>query len=328
VASVDELRSILETEAVVRVLGGGSNLLVADEGFDGALVRWADDDVAFHDRGCGDIVVEAAAGASWDELVEDAGARGFAGIACLSGIPGLVGAAPIQNIGAYGQEIAEVVTTVTAVDVTDGTVHELGAGDCGFGYRHSRFKAEAGRWVVTSVRLHLRRGGRPAVRYPGLRKELDARVPDGRQATLQDVRDVVLAVRASKSMVLSPTDPNRRSAGSFFTNPIVEPGVADAIRTDEPMPRYPTDDGRTKLSAAWLIERAGFPKGWGDGPAGLSTNHCLALVNRGGATAADLIALAGVIRRGVRDTFGVVLAPEPVFLGFDRTVDELLDGPP
>jgi len=318
--------AVLDREEDVFVLGGGSNLLVADRGFDGVVLRLGDDEVVFHDQGCGDIVVEAAAGASWDDLVEDAVARDFAGIECLSGIPGLVGAAPIQNIGAYGQEVAEVITAVTVVDRGDGSIEKIGAADCGFGYRHSRFKAEPGRWIVTGVQLHLRRGGSPTIRYPGLQKELDARVPSGRPATLQDVRDAVLDVRASKSMVLSRTDPNRRSAGSFFTNPIVAPGVADAIDV-EGVPRFPTDDGRVKLSAAWLIERAGFPRGYGEGPAGLSTNHCLALVNRGGATAADLISLAGTVRRGVRDTFGVTLVPEPVFLGFDRTAGELLDAP-
>jgi UDP-N-acetylmuramate dehydrogenase len=316
----------------VHVLGGGSNLLVADGGFPGVVVQLVDDACVFHDHGCGDIVVEAAAGASWDDLVADAVSRDFAGIACLSGIPGLAGAAPIQNIGAYGQDVSEVVTTVKAVDRTDGSVHVMGASECGFGYRDSRFKSrEPGRWIVVGVQLHLHRGGSPTIRYPGLQRAVDERVPSGRPATLQDVRDAVLLVRASKSMVLSRTDPNRRSAGSFFTNPMVDDATADtageaAARLGfHDMPRYDAEAG-SKLSAAWLIERAGFGKGWGDGPAGLSTNHCLALVNRGEATAADLLSVAATVRRGVRDTFGVTLVPEPVFLGFDGTVDQLLDG--
>jgi UDP-N-acetylmuramate dehydrogenase len=318
-------------ERPVFVLGAGSNLLVADRGYPGVVVRYIDDECTFHDRGCGDIVVEAAAGVVWDDLVEDAVAREFAGIECLSGIPGLVGAAPIQNIGAYGQEIAEAVTCVVAVDRSDGETHRLGAAECVFTYRSSRFKTAPDRWLVVGLELHLRRGGAPRVRYPGLARTVEARVPRGRDPTLQDVRDAVLEVRASKSMVLSATDPNRRSAGSFFTNPIVEASVADAageaaatIAPGVPMPRFPAGD-RVKLSAAWLIERAGFPRGYGEGRAGLSTKHCLALVNRGEATAADLIALASTVRRGVRDTFGVSLVPEPVFLGFEQSIDELLD---
>ena len=334
--SPDELTRVLaaadRVDRPVLILGGGSNLLVADTGYPGVVVRYLDDECVFHDQGCGDIVVQCAAGATWDDVVEDAVAREFAGIECLSGIPGLAGAAPMQNIGAYGQELAEVVTSVLAMDRADGSLHRLGADDCGFEYRHSRFKAE-GRWIVVELQLHLRRGGAPTVRYPGLSQALDERVPKGRTAGLQDVRETVLRVRGSKSMVLSSTDPNRRSAGSFFTNPIVDPSAADAVEQAASrvapgvaVPRWPVDDGRVKLSAAWLMEHAGFTRGYGEGAAGLSTNHCLALVNRGGARSADLIALAATVRRGVRDTFGVTLAPEPMFVGFEGTVSDLLDG--
>ncbi len=294
----------------VLVLGGGSNLLIADEGFPGLVVEYLADGI----RALSEHELEADAGGLWDVLVEHCVERGLAGLECLSGIPGRVGAAPIQNIGAYGQEVAERLTAVLAVDRSSGQVVTLPASDCGFGYRWSHFKGDwLNRYVVTGVRLRLSPGGAASVRYADLVKRLAA------DASLADVRRTVIEVRRSKSMVYDPQDPNHRSAGSFFMNPVVEASLAR-----EGMPSWPAPDGKVKLSAAWLIEQSGFPRGFVHGRAGLSSNHTLALVNRGEATAADLVALAGVIRRGVRDRWGITLHPEPIFVGFDRGVDELL----
>lgn len=307
----------------VLVLGGGSNLLVADAGFAGLVLRASrvGGAPAFGPDG----VVRAGAGVPWDHLVAEAVARGLAGVEALSGIPGDVGAAPIQNIGAYGQEVAEVLEAVEVVELATGATAVLDKPACGFGYRHSVFKAEArGRYLVTQVRLRLRPGGAPEVRYPELARAV------GPAPTVAQVREAVLQIRASKSMVLDPTDPNHRSAGSFFMNPVVPADLAAevaaraAARGLPPPPRYPAADGQVKLSAAWLIERAGFTKGFGAGRAGLSTRHCLALVNRGGATAQDILTLAREVRAGVRAAFGVTLWPEPVFVGFEAEVAELL----
>lgn len=308
----------------VFVLGGGSNLLVADRGFPGLVIRVDVRGVEVAETG-GEIVVEAGAGEVWDALVARCVAAGWAGVECLSGIPGRVGAAPIQNIGAYGQEIGEVLEAVTVLDAETGRVRELDRAACAFGYRTSVFKTTAaGRYVVLGVRLRLRPGGAPTVRYAELARRLDGAAP-----TLEAVRRAVLALRRGKGMVIDaetpPSDPDRRSAGSFFLNPVVPAALADEIaaRAADPMPRWPAGDGRVKLSAAWLIERAGFRKGHARGAVGLSTRHALALVNRGG-TAADLVALAAEIRRAVAAAFGVTLHPEPVFVGFDAPADALL----
>ncbi len=299
----------------VLVLGGGSNVLVADSGFDGLVLSMKGRGARFGADGR----VVASAAEPWDALVAEATRRGLAGLECLSGIPGLAGAAPIQNIGAYGQELAEVLESVRVVERSTGRAETLGVGGCGFGYRTSRFKAE-GEHVVVEVRLHLRPGGAPTLRYP----ELRGRVPDG--AGLEAVREVVLELRRGKSMLVEADDPNRRSAGSFFLNPVVGAMEAERVAALAPegMPRYPQPDGRVKLSAGWLIERAGLSKGHGEGPVGLSTRHTLAIVNRGGARAADLLRFAGQVRARVFDRFGVTLSPEPVFVGFEAPADVLL----
>ena len=299
----------------VLVLGGGSNLLVADAGFDGLVLRVAAAATRFDTDGR----VYAAAGADLDALVAEAVSRDLAGVECLAGIPGRVGAAPIQNIGAYGQEVAEVIERVHAVERATGAAVELDAAACGFGYRQSRFKRD-GAHVVTGVTHRLRPGGDPTLRYA----ELERAAPAG--ASLQEVRDTVLALRRAKSMVIDPTDENRRSAGSFFENPVLDAAEVERVAAIAPprMPRWPQPDGRVKLSAAWLIERSGLSKGAGDGPVGLSSRHTLALVNRGGATAAQVVAFAGAVRRRVFASYGVTLRPEPVFVGFDRPADALL----
>jgi UDP-N-acetylmuramate dehydrogenase len=306
------------------VLGGGSNIVMSDEGFAGLVVHVAIHGVVFRSAEDG-ARIHAAAGEPWDEIVAGAVERGWAGVECLSGIPGYVGATPIQNVGAYGQDVSETIASVSALDTRTGETVSFTNEDCRFGYRDSRFKGEdRGRYIILGVTYQLRPGGEAAVRYPELERQLESL---GHTPTLAHVREVVLALRRGKSMVIDPDDPNRRSVGSFFMNPMVAPATAEGVRESlrrqgrieeaGRMPAYPCDDGRVKLSAAWLIERAGLRRGYGDGLAGISTNHTLALVNRGEATAADVVALAREVRERVRDAFGVTLVPEPVLVNLE-----------
>jgi UDP-N-acetylmuramate dehydrogenase len=300
----------------LRILGGGSNLVVADEGVDGLVVAINLKGVSTHEAG-GVAEITAAAGEPWDDLVRLAAERGWAGLECLSGIPGLVGATPIQNVGAYGQDVAETVASVRALDTRAGSVVNLSNSQCGFSYRDSQFKSgEPGRWIVLEVTYRLRAGGSPTVRYPELQAHLAAR---GIAApSLADVRMSVLAIRRAKSMVIDPGDSNRRSCGSFFVNPIVTVEEADRVASlglEPVMPRWPQPGGRVKLSAAWLIERTGFPRGHREGPVGLSTRHALAIVVHDGARASDVLTFARRLQTAVRERFGIALVPEPVFWG-------------
>jgi UDP-N-acetylmuramate dehydrogenase len=300
----------------VRVLGGGSNLVIADEGVDGLVVKIALRGVTSRES-AGSVEVTAAAGEPWDDFVHHTVEQGWAGLECLSGIPGLVGATPIQNVGAYGQEVSDTLTAVRALDRESRRVVTLAPGQCGFGYRDSLFKSGApGRYVVLAATYRLAPGGAPALRYADIAREVQAR--GVAQPSLGDVRETVLRVRRSKSMVLDAADPNARSCGSFFLNPIVD-GAAlaaiDARAAGLTMPRWPQADGRVKLSAAWLIEHAGFTRGQADGPVGLSTRHSLAIVCHDGARARDVAAFARRVRAGVEARFGVRLHPEPVFWG-------------
>ena len=317
----DGLRWARAKNHPVFILGGGSNVVVADGGFPGLVIHPTDATVTV--ARAGDRVrVRCGAGVSWDALVEKAVAEGWAGIECLSGIPGRVGAAPIQNIGAYGQEIGPSVHRVELVDLSSGETLAVSGADCDFGYRHSRFKTTwRDRYVVTAVTLELIPNGPATVRYPALREALDlpAHAPP---PPLTSVRQAVLTTRAAKSMVWNEEDPNSRSAGSFFLNPVVTNARADEIATGvgndgSTMPRYPTETGQTKLAAAWLIERAGFRRGFLRGEVGLSDHHALAVINRGGGTAAEVAALARDIIQEVRARFGVTLTCEPQFIGFD-----------
>jgi UDP-N-acetylmuramate dehydrogenase len=299
------------------VLGGGSNLLVADAGVDALVVRIAMRGVRTRSAG-GAVEVTAAAGEPWDELVRWSVERGLAGLECLSGIPGLVGATPIQNVGAYGQDVSETVVSVQALDTSSGEVATLANADCGFAYRDSVFKRrDAGRFIVLGVTYRLTPGGAPAVRYADVDRYLRDR---GVAApTVGDVRAAVVEIRRTKSMVLDDADPNRRSCGSFFTNPILTAAQlrrVDALAGDGGMPRWPDRDGRTKLSAAWLIEHAGFSRGHREGAVGLSTRHALAIVAHERARAADVHGFARRIQDAVEARFGVRLVPEPVFWGF------------
>jgi UDP-N-acetylmuramate dehydrogenase len=320
-ARMVEARSEGELAELVRsayepllVLAGGSNVVVADSGFPGTVVRVLTRGV----RRDGDRL-EVQAGEPWDDLVADCVSRGLQGFECLSGIPGSTGATPIQNVGAYGQEVAETVESVRVLDRASGQISELSAAECGFTYRSSIFK-HRDRHVVLAVTFRMRDSDVSGpLRYAELARALE--VPVGGSAPLADVREAVLGLRRRKGMVIDPGDPDSVSAGSFFTNPILEAESfarlqARAGAAGSP-PAFPEPDGRIKTSAAWLIERAGFSRGYGNGRVGISTKHTLALVNRGGASAAELVALAREIAGGVRERFGVTLAPEPVFVGLD-----------
>jgi len=297
------------------ILGGGSNLVVGDAGFDGLVVRIATRGLRFDTSG-DEVHVSAAAGEPWDPLVAEAVGRALGGIECLSGIPGLVGATPIQNVGAYGQEVAETIRTVRVLERRTWQRRELPADDCGFGYRDSAFKHDPERYVVLGVTFALRRAAGPALRYRELTEAL-ATIP---HPTLADARATVLALRRRKSMLVVPGDPNRRSAGSFFTNPLVSAEAAEQVAaraggSGASMPRWPAPDGRVKLSAGWLIERAGISRGLRRGAVGVSSAHALALVHHGGGTTAALLALAREVAAAVHARFGVTLVPEPVFWG-------------
>jgi UDP-N-acetylmuramate dehydrogenase len=299
------------------ILGGGSNLLVSDQGFPGLAIKIGLRGVSFEPSNSR-MLVRAAAGEAWDSLVAECVTRHLAGIECLSGIPGSVGGTPVQNVGAYGQETAEVLISVTAFDRREAKCVELSHAECVFSYRSSIFNStQRDRYIVLAVTYALSPGGAPAIRYSDvLRKFESATVAP----SLAEVRQAVLEIRASKAMLLTPGDPDCRSAGSFFKNPIISEAEFVHIQstTIEAVPRYPVADGRVKTAAAWLIERSGFSKGFALGPAALSRKHTLALVNTGGATAADIVRLAREIRARVEDRFGVRLAPEPVFVGFDE----------
>ena len=300
-------------EAVLLV-GGGSNLLVADEGFPGVLVLVRTTGVHVDVDGCAGAIVTVAAGEDWDRLVARTVTEGFAGMECLSGIPGSTGATPLQNVGAYGQEVAQSVATVRTYDRAQRRTRTYAAAECGFSYRHSRFKSEPGRHVVLEVTFQLRLADRSdPIRYAELARALGVEL--GARAPLADVRDAVLSLRRRKGMVLDPADHDTWSAGSFFLNPVLDGAAA----LPPGAPRWEQPDGRVKTSAAWLIEHAGFGKGYGadvgGGAATLSSKHTLALTNRGTATAAELVALARSVRDGVRGAYGVTLEPEPTLVG-------------
>jgi UDP-N-acetylmuramate dehydrogenase len=304
------------------VLGGGSNVVVGDDPVPGdvVLVRTrgtADRDDPDDD---GRVLRTVAAGEPWDAVVAASVEDGLAGLECLSGIPGATGATPIQNVGAYGQEVADTVVGVRAFSRRTGEVVHLGAADLRFAYRDSALKGRA-EHVVLDVTFALRRSGLAGpVRYGELARAVGAE--PGRGVPAAVLREAVLGLRRGKGMVLDPDDPDTRSAGSFFTNPILEPDAFAALRARvaerlgpgvEP-PEYPADEGRAKTSAAWLIERAGFARGHARAGAAISSKHTLALTSRGGG-AAELLALAREVADGVRDAFGVTLHPEPVLVG-------------
>lgn len=315
---IDAVRDADDHGRALTVLGGGSNVLVGDDGIRGDVVRVGHRGVALAPLGSV-VHLTAAAGEPWDDVVQRAVDEGLAGIECLSGIPGLVGATPVQNVGAYGQEVADTVVTVRVWDRVDRTVRALSPAECAFAYRDSAFKRDpTRRCVVLAVTFALTPGGAPAVRYGEL-----SRAMASQPATLRATRDTVLTLRRAKGMVLDPADPDTRSAGSFFTNPVVSKELADAVealvRQEDPrvvMPRWDAPEGRVKLAAGWLIERAGVSRGMRLGRAAVSSKHALALTNPGGdCRAEEVVALAREVAASVFARFGVTLRPEVVALG-------------
>lgn len=297
IETIEDLRDALADDPRFLVIGGGSNLVVRDVGWPGLVAQMAIQ--GFEIRGDS---VSVGAGVPWDHFVAEMVSAGRAGIECMSGIPGLVGATPMQNVGAYGQEVSDTIALVHAFDRVTGALVHFAPADCGFAYRSSRFKG-SDRHVITQVTFRLPHAPHGTVRYAELTKAL------GHTAPLQTIRERVIALRRGKGMVVDAADPESRSAGSFFTNPIVDPALAPAGA-----PSWPQPDGRVKLSAGWLIEHAGFAKGYTVGRVGISRKHALALVNRGGATTAELLALADEITAGVHARLGIRLTPEPVIV--------------
>lgn len=319
-ALVDAVRAADAAGEPVLVLAGGSNVVVADAGFPGTVVHVRTRGIARLERD-GRVLLEVQAGEPWDEVVALAVREGLAGVECLSGIPGSTGATPIQNVGAYGQDVSATVVAVRVFDRARDEVVTLGPEECGFRYRASAFRGQDRRIVLAVTFALAPAAESEPIRYAELARALGVEV--GASAPLEEVRGAVLALRRGKGMVVDPADPDSVSAGSFFTNPILEPEAFAALerRAVERLgdgarpPAFPEPDGRVKTSAAWLIERAGFRRGYGAGRVGLSTKHTLALVNRGGATTGELVALAREVAAGVRAAFGVELVPEPVFVG-------------
>jgi len=311
---VGAVREADASGAPALVVAGGSNLVVSDDGYPGTVVLVRTRGVTSEADTCGGAWVTAAAGEPWDALVARAVAEQWSGIEALSGIPGTVGATPIQNVGAYGQEVAETVARVRTFDRLDLVQRTFAAADCGFGYRTSRFKAEPGRFLVLDVTFQLRLSPLSGpVRYAELARALGV-PPDGR-AGLPETRAAVLALRSAKGMVLDPDDHDTWSVGSFFTNPVLTLEQADGLPPDAP--RYAAGPGSVKTSAAWLIERSGVTHGHtvGEGRAAVSSTHTLALTNRGGAATGDVLDLARDVRDRVHRTFGLALEPEPTLVG-------------
>ncbi|MGZ4231886.1 MAG: UDP-N-acetylmuramate dehydrogenase [Solirubrobacteraceae bacterium] len=304
------------------IIAGGSNLLIGDQGFDGTVVQMALGGIAIGETGDG-VRLVAGAGEPWDRVVAACVDAGLAGVECLSGIPGSTGATPIQNVGAYGQDVSETVVSVSAYDRRSQTVVELEPGQCGFGYRTSAFKG-SDRYVVLRVAFALDRSPLArGIRYAELARALG--VEPGGRPSLGATREAVLELRRCKGMVIDPDDPDSVSAGSFFLNPIlsreaftsVQRRAAQRLGEGTQVPVWPDADGSVKTSAAWLIEHAGFHRGYGNGRAGISSKHTLAIVNRGGASSEELVAVAREMRDGVQDAFGVELHPEPKLVGIE-----------
>ena len=314
--SVEELKAAFERayreELPVFVLGGGSNVVISDDGFDGVVIQPNFLGIAV-DPASNAVNLTAGAGENWDQFVEHCVKSGLAGIEALSGIPGRVGGTPIQNVGAYGQEVSETVVSVECFDRETNSVVRLSNADCGFKYRESIFNTtHRDRYVVLEVTFSLELDGRPKIAYRDLKERFGDREP-----SLAEVREAVLEIRRSKSMVIDEDDPNSLSAGSFFKNPIVASSVYDAIAARfDSVPMFPAGENCVKIPAAWLIEGAGFQKGARMGRAGISSRHPLAIINADGASAAEIIALKNAIKEAVREKFSIDLSPEPVFVGF------------
>jgi UDP-N-acetylmuramate dehydrogenase len=320
----DELREAVDwaasRELPLFVLGGGSNLVVSDGGFGGLTVHLALRGAERREES-GAVVFEASAGEDWDALVAKTVAAHCAGMECLSGIPGSVGGTPVQNVGAYGQDVSETISLVRALEVATGNFREFSNTECGFSYRSSRFNSiDAGKFIITRVRFALTSGGTPKIEYADLKKYFAGRTGS---PTLQEIREAVRAIRHQKAMLIVEGDEDCRSAGSFFKNPVVDVAIYERVAAQVAPkgltpPKYPAGNGEVKIAAAWLVEQSGMTKGFTLGPVAISRRHTLAIVNRGGARARDVIALKDLIQQRVRDTFGIELKPEPVFVGFEH----------
>nr|WP_148256776.1 UDP-N-acetylmuramate dehydrogenase [Kribbella flavida] len=306
---IETVRDADAAKQPVLLLSGGSNVVIGDEGFRGTVVKIATTGIRVDADACSGAMVHVAAGEDWDAVVQRAIAEQWSGLESMSGIPGLTGSTPVQNVGAYGHEVAETIASVRVWDRTENAVRTIFAADCGFAYRTSRFKADPSRYVVLEVAFQLRLGDLSApVEYAELARVLG--VEPGARAPMTEVREAVLGLRRSKGMVLDDADPDTWSAGSFFTNPILDA----AAEVPAGAPQWPQPDGRVKTSAAWLIEHAGISKGFAIGNAAVSSKHTLALTNRGNATAKELLALAGHVRGQVSQAFGITLVNEPVLV--------------
>ena len=309
-----------ERDLPLFVLGGGSNLVIADAGWPGLAVKIALSGIDTEKAGS-DRMFSAAAGEDWDRFVALTVGKGCAGVECLSGIPGTVGGTPVQNVGAYGQEVSQTIAGVRVLEIATGKTLEFDNAACGFAYRTSVFNTtQRGRHIVLKVVFRLQNGGKPTIEYADL-KRFFGTVPN---PTLQQVRDAVRSIRQSKAMLLVEGDEDCRSAGSFFKNPVVSMAEADRVQAlaaqrapGKVLPKFPAADGHIKLAAAWLVEQAGFYKGYSRGSVGISRKHTLALVNRGGASANDILGMKDEVVNKVMDIWGVRLQPEPVFIGFD-----------
>jgi UDP-N-acetylmuramate dehydrogenase len=300
------------------VLGGGSNLVISDSGWPGLVLKVAITGIEERSHH-GKSGFEVGAGEDWDKFVARAVARNCAGVECLSGIPGSVGGTPVQNVGAYGQEVAEAIESVLAFDLRHGQVQELCSQACGFSYRTSIFNStERGRFIILRVTYALEPGGKPRMQYADLKKYFAGWTES---PSLAQIRDAVRTIRATKGMLITTGDEDCRSAGSFFKNPVLSSEqyralTARAESKNLQIPSYPALEAMKKVSAAWLVEHSGFAKGYGRGPVGISRKHALAIVNRGGATAEDVVAFKEQIQQRVQDIWGIYLEPEPVFVGF------------
>jgi UDP-N-acetylmuramate dehydrogenase len=302
------------------VLGGGSNLVIADAGWPGVVLKIS---IAGIEQRPGQyegkILFDAGAGESWDRFVSHAVAAGCAGVECLSGIPGSVGGTPVQNVGAYGQEVSETIDSVEAFDLKDGQVRELCGEACGFSYRSSIFNTtDRGRFIILRVTYALTPGGSPHLVYADLKRHFEQTV---KSSTLAETREAVRAIRALKGMLIVPDDPDCQSAGSFFKNPVLTDSEHEdlqkrAAQKGLALPSYPALETKKKVSAAWLVEKSGFARGYDVGHVGISSKHALAIVNRGGATATEVLKLKDEIQQRVYEIWGVKLEPEPVMVGF------------
>lgn len=318
-AAVEAIEFARSQKLPVFVLGGGSNVVVADAGFSGLVIKMSSASIDSGESSEARMIYQVGAGHDWDSFVARTVQDNCAGLECLSGIPGTVGGTPVQNVGAYGQEVSETIRGVCTTNLETGRTEMFSSEGLRFGYRSSIFNEEnRGKYLIVWVRFELQRAAAPALRYPELRSHFASRKET---PILSEVRMAVLEIRRRKSMVIDPEDENRRSAGSFFKNPLVSAKAFEELdgrmrSRGLALPSYPAGEGQRKVPAAWLVEHAGFHKGYTRGPAGISSKHTLAIVNRGTATAAEIVALKNEIQARVLAEFGIKLIPEPVFLGF------------